>query len=106
MNILILNYEYPPLGGGAGVVSKYHAEGLARSGHKVTVLTAWYEGEKEEETIGNLRIIKLKSKRKYTYKSTPDEWLSWIRKSKQFLSVYLKELKTYAHVNRNPESSP
>ncbi len=100
MKILILNYEYPPLGGGAGVVSQYHAEGLSKSAYKVTVLTAWYEGEKEIEEIGNLTIIKLKSKRKYTYKSTPDEWLSWIKKSKQFLSLYLKENNfdyCYAH---------
>ncbi len=100
MNILILNYEYPPLGGGAGVVSQYHAEGLSKSDYKVTVLTAWYEGEKEIEEIGNLKIIKLKSKRKHTYKSTPDEWLSWIKKSKQFLNIYLKENNfnyCYAH---------
>lgn len=93
MNILILNYEYPPLGGGAGVVSRYHAEGLSKSGYNVTVLTAWYEGEKEEDIIGNLKVIKLKSKRRYTYKSTPDEWLSWIKKSKTFLKTYLTENK-------------
>ena len=28
MRLLILNYEYPPLGGGAGVCSQYHARGL------------------------------------------------------------------------------
>ena len=100
MNILILNYEYPPLGGGAGVVSQYHAEGLSRTNHKVTVLTAWFEGEKEIEDIGNLKIIKLKSKRRFTYKSTPDEWLSWIRKSKQFLNKYLKENNIRILLNR------
>ena len=93
MNILILNYEYPPLGGGAGVVSRYHAEGLCKLSHNVTVLTAWYKGEKEEEQFANLKVIKLKSRRKYTYKSTPDEWLSWISKSKKFLASHLKENK-------------
>lgn len=93
MNILILNYEYPPLGGGAGVVSRYHAEGLSKKEYSVTVLTAWFEGEKEVEISGNLKVIKLKSKRKYTYKSTPDEWLSWIKKSKLFLKEYLKKNK-------------
>lgn len=93
MNILILNYEYPPLGGGAGVVSKYHAEGIAAARHNVTVVTTWFEGEKEIEIIGNLTIIKLKSKRRYDYKSTPDEWISWIVKSKKFLSNYLKDNK-------------
>ncbi len=89
MKILILNYEYPPLGGGAGVVSKYHAEGLAEKKHEVTVLTTWFEGEKEIEQKNKLKIIKLKSRRKYSYKSTPDEWLSWIFYSKKFLSKYL-----------------
>lgn len=93
MNILILNYEYPPLGGGAGVVSKYHAKGIAAAGHNVTVVTTWFEGEKELFTNGNLTIIKLKSKRRYDYKSTPDEWISWIVKSKKFLSNYLKDNK-------------
>ncbi len=91
MRLLILNYEYPPIGGGAGVVSRYHAEGLARSGHKVVVLSTWYKGEKEIETSGNLTVIKLKSKRRYDYKSTPDEWLSWIRHAKKFLKNFLKE---------------
>ena len=90
MKILILNYEYPPLGGGAGIVSQYHAEGLAKSGHSITVLTTWYKGEKEIEEKENIKIIKLKSKRRYDYKSTPDEWISWILKSKDFLKEYLK----------------
>ncbi|PID87776.1 MAG: hypothetical protein CSB06_03840 [Bacteroidia bacterium] len=91
MRLLILNYEYPPLGGGMGVVSRFHAEGLSREGHKVTVLTTWFQGEKEIAQEGNLQIIKLKSKRRYTYKSTPDEWISWIRASKKFLKKHLVE---------------
>jgi glycosyltransferase involved in cell wall biosynthesis len=93
MKILILNYEYPPLGGGAGVVSKYHAEGLAKRGYKVTVITTWFKGEKEIEKNENLKIIRLKSKRKHIYKSTPDEWISWIVKSKKFLKNYIKKNK-------------
>ncbi len=89
-NLLILNYEYPPLGGGAGVVSRYHAEYLAKFGYKVTVVTTWFEGENEISETENLTIIKLKSKRKVKHKSTPDEWLSWIAMSKKFLSKYLK----------------
>ena len=91
MRILILNYEYPPIGGGAGVVSRYHAEGLAVGGHEITVLTAWYKGEKEIDSRKNLKIIRLKSKRRYDYKSTPDEWLSWIAYSKRFLKNYLSQ---------------
>jgi glycosyltransferase involved in cell wall biosynthesis len=38
MKLLILNYEYPPLGGGAGVITQNIAEGLAARGHNITVL--------------------------------------------------------------------
>ncbi len=69
--ILILNYEYPPLGGGAGVCTRFEAEGLATLGHQVTVLTTWFDGEEEIEKKGNLTIVRLKSKRKYEFKSNP-----------------------------------
>ncbi|MDH3663957.1 MAG: glycosyltransferase family 4 protein [Alphaproteobacteria bacterium] len=39
MNILICNYEYPPLGGGGGVVTAQLVEQLAKR-HEVTVLTS------------------------------------------------------------------
>jgi len=47
MRILLLNYEYPPLGGGAGVATQALARGLARRGVMVDVITA---GERDEET--------------------------------------------------------
>ena len=40
MRILLLNYEYPPLGGGAGVATQALAHGLARRGAEVDVVTA------------------------------------------------------------------
>jgi glycosyltransferase involved in cell wall biosynthesis len=79
MKLLILNYEYPPLGGGAGVITQIIAEGFAARGHNITVLTTWFSGEEEDSTRGNLRIIRLKSKRKVVYKSNPIEMLSWMK---------------------------
>lgn len=63
-NILILNYEYPPLWGGAWVVSQKYAEWLAKLWNNVTIITTWFEWEKEFEENWNLKIIKLKSLRK------------------------------------------
>ena len=40
MRVLILNYEYPPLGGGAGVATEALARGLASRGVTVDVVTA------------------------------------------------------------------
>ena len=89
MRILVLNYEYPPLGGGAGVITQNISEGLANKGHKITVLTTWYQGEEQDATSQNLRIIRLKSKRKEIYKSNPREMLSWMFAAKKFLKKHL-----------------
>jgi len=42
MNILVINYEYPPIGGGGGVLCKDISEGMAKKGHKVTVVTSHF----------------------------------------------------------------
>ncbi len=93
MNLLILNYEYPPLGGGAGVITQNIAERFALLGHKVTVVTTWYKTEKEVDEAGNLKIIRVKAKRKHTYKSSVPEMLSWISESKRFLKGYCRKEK-------------
>lgn len=94
MKILILNYEYPPLGGGAGNITKQLAENFAKQENKVVVVTTGFTGLLENENnIQNLEIIRLKSKRKYLHSSNPLEMFSWISEANRFLSVYLKENK-------------
>lgn len=90
MRILILNYEYPPLGGGAGIVTRHLAERFAMQGHKVHVVTAWFPGEPEFVSDGNLSIMRLPSLRKHTYKSNPLEMLSWARHALR----YFKQMPT------------
>lgn len=90
-NILILNYEYPPLWWGAWVVSQKYAEWLAKLWNNVTVVTTWFDWEKEFEEIWNLKIIKLKSLRKKAFQSNPIEMLSWAFVTIKFLNSYLKE---------------
>ena len=85
MRLLILNYEYPPLGGGAGRCAKYQAEGLAGLGHEVTVLTTWFEGELELEEKGNLTLVRLRSRRKLAYRSNPIEMSSWARQAFRYI---------------------
>lgn len=40
MKLLLVNYEYPPVGGGAAIASRSLARALQVQGHEVTVLTA------------------------------------------------------------------
>lgn len=79
LRILILNYEYPPLGGGAGVVTQHLAERMAARGHKVHIVTTWFPGEPEFVVVGNLSILRLKSIRRKSFQSNPIEMYSWMR---------------------------
>ena len=58
MKILFCNYEYPPLGGGGGVVMAALARELARR-HEVTVLTSQALGLASASTEGGVRIIRV-----------------------------------------------
>ena len=65
MKILVVNYEYPPVGGGGGSCCKDIAERLVSMGHTVDVFTAGYKDfKKYEEVKKGLRIFKIKSNRK------------------------------------------
>ncbi len=55
MNILAFNYEYPPIGGGGGVVFRAIFRKLAET-HSVTVVTTHFRGLPECERDGNLVI--------------------------------------------------
>ncbi len=62
MKILLVNYEYPPLGGGGGIETKDLAEELAKR-HQVTVLTTRYRSlpkyERVSENIAIRRVAVL-----------------------------------------------
>ncbi len=90
MKLLVLNYEYPPLGGGAGIISKNIAEGLATLGNEVTVLTTYYEGTEEDCIENGVHVLRLKSKRKDVFQSNIREMLSWMICAKRFLKKHLQ----------------
>ncbi|MBE0568110.1 MAG: glycosyltransferase family 4 protein [Deltaproteobacteria bacterium] len=59
LNILVLCYEYPPIGGGGGVGAKQYAEAWAEAGHKVTVLTSWDKGLQRRERLQGVELIRV-----------------------------------------------
>jgi glycosyltransferase involved in cell wall biosynthesis len=59
MNILVINYEYPPIGGGGGVICKDISEQIASKGHRVTVVTSQYASLPELEILNGVTIIRL-----------------------------------------------
>jgi glycosyltransferase involved in cell wall biosynthesis len=58
MRILFCNFEYPPLGGGGGIVNCALARELARR-HEVTVLTSRAFGLPAEEIVDDVRVIRV-----------------------------------------------
>jgi len=72
MNILLINYEYPPVGGGGGEVSQFLAEGFAKRGHDVVVLTARWNGLPEMQKVNdNLSVKRIFAFRKDVDRCTP-----------------------------------
>jgi glycosyltransferase involved in cell wall biosynthesis len=59
MNILVVNYEYPPIGGGGGVICKDISEEIASKGHRVTVVTSHYDSLPIHEILNGVTIIRL-----------------------------------------------
>lgn len=87
----MINYEYPPIGGGAGVIAKHIAEGLVELGHDVHVVSVHYDDLPNSTEENGVLVTRLKSKRKYAWQSNPLEMLSWMRLSKKFLRQHLKK---------------
>jgi glycosyltransferase involved in cell wall biosynthesis len=57
LRILLLNYEYPPLGGGAGIASAALAQRLASRGVIVDVVTSRPEGVRDVERSEGLSCV-------------------------------------------------
>jgi glycosyltransferase involved in cell wall biosynthesis len=59
MRILMVNYEFPPLGGGGGVASYQIAKALAAREHEIDVLTTAWQDLPGEEIIDGLTIYRV-----------------------------------------------
>ncbi len=59
MKILMLNYEFPPMGGGAGNATYNIGKELVNMGHSVDVLTSRIKNQKSEEEIQGVKIYRV-----------------------------------------------
>lgn len=72
MNLLLVNYEYPPLGGGAANATFFLAQALRDLGHKAVVLTSGFADLPEVEDDG-VTVIRLPINRRRADRSNVTE---------------------------------
>ena len=94
MRILVLNYEYPPLGGGAAPVCRDLAVCMAQKGHQVTVVTMGYPGLPAFEDTDGVKIHRLHCLRSKAHVCMPWEQLTFMEAAQRFLKRHL-ESHTY-----------
>ena len=57
--VLVINYEYPPVGGGGGFICCNFMEELAALGHSITVITSRFNGLPEYERRNGVDIYRV-----------------------------------------------
>ncbi|MFH0822094.1 MAG: glycosyltransferase family 4 protein [Pseudomonadota bacterium] len=78
MRLLLVNYEYPPLGGGAGNATARLAEEMAARGVAVKVITSGFAGLPREEVSDGVEIVRLPVVRRRLDRSNVLEMLTFL----------------------------
>ncbi len=91
MKILMLNYEYPPLGGGASKVSRDLSEKLVEKGHEIDVITMSYKEKKGKTVENGVTVYRIPSFRSKIEVCHPYEMLSYLISGLNFATELTKE---------------
>jgi len=84
MKILMLNYEFPPIGGGAGNACYYMLKEFSKMDVEIDLVTSSPGKYKEEKFSKNIRIFKLDVGKKNVHYWKMSEILKWTRKAYKF----------------------
>lgn len=77
-NVLLINYEYPPLGGGAGNATYHMAREMASLSQNVYVLTSRFSGQPAYEAVNGVGIIRIPVWRRRKDRSNSLEMLTFL----------------------------
>jgi glycosyltransferase involved in cell wall biosynthesis len=92
MKILTLNYEFPPLGGGAGAVTRDLGSQLVAMGHEVDVVSMRYKGLAKEETVGGVRVFRVPAWRRKRATCNMPEMFTYLVGARGFLLKLTKRV--------------
>ena len=78
MKLLLVNYEFPPVGGGAANATSFLARALTELGHEVTVLTTAFGALRGTSTEAGVEVVRVRTLRRSADRSNPLEMLSFL----------------------------
>ena len=96
MRILILNSEYPPIGGGAGNASAHIADQFERMGHTVTVVTSRFGALPHREVKGGMTIRRIPGLRRRQDRSNPLEQVVFFLSASFWIMGLIPHFKPHA----------
>jgi len=70
LKILVLNYEFPPVGGGGGRACADICKALAARGHSLKVITSLVPGLKKQEQIDGYEVIRIFTGRRSRFRAS------------------------------------
>ena len=70
MRILVLNHEFPPVGGGGGRAAESICQALAKRGHEIKVLTSHFKDLLREEQRDGFDIIRIPTLRTQPFRAS------------------------------------
>lgn len=78
MRILLINHEYPPLGGGGGNATAQIARQLVELGAEPAVLTTRFQNQPAYEEIDGVKIWRISTPRKQIDRSSVSEFMAFM----------------------------
>ena len=97
MKILLLNYEFPPLGGGSSPVTREIGKRYVQRGHSVDVVTMGFGDLPKNESVDGMMVFRVPSLRRRVEICRIHELVSYIYSAHRFLAKRL----THTHYDVN-----
>jgi glycosyltransferase involved in cell wall biosynthesis len=91
MRLLLANYEYPPVGGGAATATQALAHKFVELGHRVTVVTGKFGDLPDESEVGGVAIARIPCLRRKADRSNVFEMFTFTVSSLLFFRALIRE---------------